>query len=734
MGASFGQRPYTVESTDRRWIWRRCDIAFVGQQREQSIMATPTISQAVSTPKTYLTPNKVMASPRPGTSSNAGRPLSYKSPAVKTPASAQGHGHHVSGSSQPSSTPLGTATLHDDLLALNSPAAAIMASMGSTGMTPLAGGADGLGITTNGQGSSLRPTGGPTNPAAERQHRIQLVADILKGRVAGRGVTREGVERIAQLQGLTTLWTDEENLLIAGNTVDLEVIFDAVDRDRVKDVIFKLNTLDSAELQEQGTQIFKENLKPLTIVDGISRWTDLGTYESNLQYLSQLDRIEGGTPCFNAVNSLYDAFQKIWNAEKERFKPSSARKHLRRSAVGKPYMDQTPRLGLSIDYWSRRADAQLSSGEDDKADNNDVYTARISCEQGAPFVIPTQDWVSDDIFTRENQPNDDIEVGKLEPDWREPFHHAGDSGQAGKADTNDATTEKPVDGASSLLDMHFISTLSPEVYLPLNVAAALTELAMFEIDQELAVTYQKALQDHFNTTKARGAQSTSEERWPRCLPITTQGDPLRYRRHSYALHSAQHASALWCYPVTHLKFTHPRQLSAAIPILRQYALVWSLLRSLVDFADAELDGELAASHNPRLTNMSGRPARFSKRSNIKAINSRLDDLLSNKTTAASNDVLPVDVGLDTVFDSTKAKLDIYVPLNGRLAEGRQSPFIFVSLNICQDGKVEVNDLSGVQCGDEKTAALRSNIVQIITVTEDIGIVVEWLLERARGPV
>ncbi|KAK5192552.1 hypothetical protein LTR99_009694 [Exophiala xenobiotica] len=698
-------------------------------------MATPTISQAVSTPKTYLTPNKVMASPRPGTSSNAGRQLSYKSPAVKTPASNQGHGHHVSGSSQPSSTPLGAVTLHDDLLALNSPAAAIMASMGSTGMTPLPGGADGLGITTNGQGSSLRPAGGPPNPAAERLHRIQLVADTLKSRVAGRGVTREGVERIAQLQGLNTLWTDEDSLTIAGQQiVDLEVIFDAVDRDRVKDVIFKLSGLASGELQEKGTQIFKENLKPMTVVDGNSRWTDLESYESNLQYLSQLDRIEGDTPCFNVVNDLYDAFQKIWNAEKERFNPSSARKHLRRSAVGKAYMDRKPRLGMSVDYWTRRPDAPQSSEEDDKADNKDVYTARISCEQGAPFVIQMQDWVSDDVLTRSAQASDDAEVGKLEPDWREHFHHAGDLSQAGKENTNDASTEKPAEGVSSLLAMHFISTLSPEIYLPLNVAAALTELAMFEIDQELAVTYQKALQDHFNTTKARGAQSTSEERWPRCLPITTQGDPLRYRRHSYALHSAQHASALWCYPVTCLKFTHPKQLSAAIPILRQYALVWSLLRSLVDYGDAELDGDLTAPYNPKSTNTPGRPARSSKRSNTKIMNTRLNDLLSYKTTSASNDVLPVDVSLDTVSDSTKAKLDIYVPLDGRLAKGRQSPFIFVSINICQDGKIEVNNLSGVQCGDEKDAALRNKIVQIISVTEDIGILVEWLLERARGPV
>ncbi|KAJ9646930.1 hypothetical protein H2204_000622 [Knufia peltigerae] len=701
-------------------------------------MATPTRTQAVSTPKSHLTPNKVNASPRPGTSgNNASRNLAYKSPAVKTPASLQGHGHHLSVSSQPSSTPLGPNTIHDDLLAMNSPAAALIASMGSTGMTPLANGADGLGITSNGQGATPRATAVSANPEIERLQRIQMVASTLKSRVAGRGLTREGVERIAQVHGFSTL-LDEGNLSIAGKaTVDLEVVFDTVDRDLIREVNLKLikNDAPEAQFQEQGTQVLKDNLQPFTIVDGIAQWTDLRDYESNLDYLRQLDCIQGG---IDAVDSLYDAFQKIWNAEKDRLKPVKVRQRLRRSALGRPYMDRTPRLGLAIDYWNRRPDSQPASEDDndDPLPDDSIYSANISCEQGKPYTLPLDNWVSESVLTQapqsENQPEEEV---KVEPDWQASADEADYLNLVEKADAVDPTGDQKTDAPPNILTMHFISNLVPEVYLPLNVAESIVELGMFEMNPEMTVTYQKALQDHFNTTKARGSQSTSEERWPRCLPITSGDGPSRYRHHSYALHSVQPGAVLWCYPVTRLKFIHPRQLAGAIPILRQYALVWSLLRSLVEYGDAETNTEstAAADYPTQKKGIAARPSRTSRRSNARAAKSRLDDLLgAGSSLKGQDDVIPVDVSLDTVSDSPKAKLDIYVPLLGSLAGKRQSPFIFISLHVCPNGTIEVKDLNGLEGGEDvDDLKFRNMVSRIITMTEDIGLLVEWLLMKAR---
>lgn len=697
-------------------------------------MATPTRSQTASTPKPHLsTPNRLMASPRPGTSGNPNRPLAYKSPAVKTPASAQGHGHHFSVSSQPSSTPLAGVAIHDELLALTSPATALIASLGPTGMTPLGGGGDGLGITTNLQGSGVRPTAGPVNPEIERLQRVQLVAETLKSRLAGHGVTREGVERIAQLQGFTTLW-DDENLTIAGNTVDLEVMFHAGDRDRVRDVSLKLNPSDSEEpqLQERGTRILKDNLKPLSTLNGTPQWTSLDTFESNLQYLSELDHIEGGVPCFEAVDNLYDAFQKIWNAEKDMFKGKSAQQRLGRNAIGRTSMDRTPRLGLCLDYWITKQDVQQpAEGKtiDTAEDPANLYSARISCEPGAPSTIVTRHWLSDQVFMQDAQAKLGNEAENLKPSWLDPSH---DQGSSMKAEAGEPSLEKPVEVVPSVLDMHFVCSLLPEVYLPLTVAANLNmELTMLEMDQELTVTYQMALQEHFNATKASGAKSISEERWPRSLPTNTDSDPLSFRRHSYALHSAQHAAPLWCYPVKQLRFTHPRQLATVLPVLRQYALVWSILRSLVDYGTTGPEHEsvpLNSTARGTQTRLTARPA---KRSNRKAVTSSLDDFLGANGTTASDDVLPVDLSLDVISDISRARLDLYVPLNSMLAKGRKSPFIFVSLNICQGGEIEIKDLRGMHSPGEDDTNLRQKILRILTATEDVGLLVEWLIEQVR---
>ncbi|KIW11418.1 hypothetical protein PV08_10718 [Exophiala spinifera] len=695
-------------------------------------MATPTRPPAVSTPKSQFTPNRVNASPRPGTSGNANRNLAYKSPAVKTPASIPGHTHHVSVSSQPSSTPLAAHTIHDDLLALNSPAAALIASMGSTGMTPLTNGADGLGITGNGQGAATRVSAVSANPEMERIQRIQLVASTLKTRVAGRGLTREGVERLAQVHGFSTL-LDEGNLSIAGKaTVDLEVVFDTIDRDLIREVNLKLikNDAPEAQFQERGTQVLKDNLQPFTTVDGTAQWTDLRDYESNLDYLHQLDCIQGG---IDAIDSLYDAFQKIWNAERDRLKSANARQRLRHSALGRPFMDRTPKLGLAIDYWNRRPDSQPSSEDDDSFPDHSVYSANISCEQGKPYTLPLNGWVSESVLTEAPQGENHSENAKVGPDWQASADEAEYLSLVEKADAMDPTGDEKTDAPPSILKMHFISKLVPEVYLPLNIAESIVELGMFEMNQEMTVTYQKALQDHFNTTKARGSQSTSEERWPRCLPITSEGGPLKYRRHSYALHSVQPGAVLWCYPVTRLKFIHPRQLAGAIPILRQYALVWSLLRSLVEYGDAEPNTMATAADHSTQNVVAARPSRTSRRSNVKATKNRLDDLLGIGSPEGRDDVVPVDVSLDTVSDSPKAKLDIYVPLFGSLAGGRQSPFIFISLHVCPDGIIEVKNLNGAQVSDKsEELKLREQVSRIVTATEDIGLLVEWVLLRAGG--
>ncbi|KAJ9611135.1 hypothetical protein H2200_004318 [Cladophialophora chaetospira] len=694
-------------------------------------MATPTRSQAASTPKPLLsTPSRLMASPRPGTSGNSSRPLAYKSPAVKTPASL--HGHHVSVSSQPSSTPMAGNAVHDDILALNSPAAALINSLGATGLTPLGGAADGLGITTNIPGGPQTTTA-PINPEIERLHRAQLVLDTLKSRVGGHGITREGVERIAQLQGFTTLW-DDDNLTIAGNCVDLEVNFAVAGRDEVRDISLKLNISEMAteseepQFQEQGTQVIKHNLQSMSFVNGVMHWRSLDAFAANLQYLGQLDRIESGSPCFHAVEDLYSAFQQIWNAEKEKLKGRSAWQHLRQSAVGRPVMDRKPKLGLALDYWASGDNpgppADVAN-DDALGEQADLHTAQISCEAGLPSTMITKNWVSDRVLVEQSDSMLDDEAARFKPDWWEQDPEA----LLIKSVTDGATLDKPTDISPDILDLHFYCDLLPEVYLPLNVAANLNvEIAMLSIDQESTLTYQAALHQHYATGGDHRVGSISAERWSRVLPIPSDENAQRLRNHSYALHSTQNAPALWCYPVKRLNFSHPKQLAATLPILRQYVVLWRILRSLVTYA-----GPAESTKRPRHATYRVQslklPSRPLKRTNKKPPGTTIQEILKITGGLDTNDPLPIDLTLDVLSDHMKARLDIYVPIFGSQSKQQKSSFIFLGLCIGPNAVIEVRELQGLPPSIVDASDIRSKIVRILEATEDIGMTVEWLLEQ-----
>lgn len=153
-------------------------------------MATASKAPAVSTPKTTMA-TAPTPSPRP-----MGRPFSHKSPAIKTPASLHGHSHNVSTASHPSSTPLAAAAFGEDALAYTSPAAALIASIGSQGLTP--SGQNGLGISTKDVSTKEGSGGRQRNMEEERVRNLQEVQRMLSTRLAGRAICREGVQRIAQ--------------------------------------------------------------------------------------------------------------------------------------------------------------------------------------------------------------------------------------------------------------------------------------------------------------------------------------------------------------------------------------------------------------------------------------------------------------------------------------------------------------------------------------------------------
>ena len=163
-----------------------------------SKMATASKAPAASTPKHTMAAAPT-PSPRP-----MGRPFTHKSPSIKTPASLHGHSHNLSTPSHPSSTPLAATALGEDVLAYNSPAAALIASIASQGLTP--NGQDGLGISMKEVSTKEDPRGRQRNMEEESLRNLQEVQRVLKTRLAGRAICREGVQKIAQRMWPPTSW------------------------------------------------------------------------------------------------------------------------------------------------------------------------------------------------------------------------------------------------------------------------------------------------------------------------------------------------------------------------------------------------------------------------------------------------------------------------------------------------------------------------------------------------
>jgi hypothetical protein len=655
----------------------------------------------------------MMASPRPNTSGGKTIPKQSPAAATKTPASTHGHFPGLSASSQPSSTPLAAANIHDELLNLNSPAAALINSIAQNGLTPLGGGQDGLGISTQGQIGTGRDGQIARTPAEERLHQLEGAIERLKGKVIGRGVTREGIERVARLHGFEALW-DEDNLVIAGKMVEIEITFAAIPRDAVRDLSFKLNYDDEQHTQYDGTAMLK-NQAGVKTNDSEQQVTDLTNFANNVQYLAQLDSIDSKPNTFQLVDNLYHTFQDIWKEEKKRMQWRNSLQHMRQGSLGVPNMNRAPELGLTFGYWRpdrilRDVDGRTSEGTPpDLGDANDFWTAKVSCETGLPFLNASQNWVSSKILT-EGQPGQNVlDAGDSipKPDWR-------DYSIGGGVKDSGTDAEKSSSGLTQPLQAHFVCELRPEVYLPYNAVVRFnTEVHMVDIDARKATSYSIALQKARNTKLGRPEDSAVESRWSRKLPVVDQAGKLSFSEQSYALYSSSQENGLWCYPVTRVRFNHPRQLAEVLPTLRQYAAIWSMLKALV------------LQPSP-----SSNTADSAKAKNAKGVTRRSNRPLQNGSShgEVGANILNVDVTLDVLSDAPKARLDVIAPLRTHSGAKMQESILHWSISVSPGGSIQVTAVDGIH--DKDQSGLKVKLSKMLSATQDPGIVLHWLLDRA----
>ena len=719
-------------------------------------MATPTRSQVVSTPKNHLntTPSRSNASPRTTMGAIGGKTIPGKSPAVKTPASMQSHVHKMSISSHPTSTPLAPSA--EDILALNmnmNTPAALLASLGSgtTGLTPLPpSSVEGLNITTGTTTASATNhhlltsqtdlTSLSRNPERERHDRLKEVAEIFRSRTAGRGITREHIEKLASINRFDTGF-DEDQLSIAGQRrVDLEITFDGQPdhRDTVKKVALKLNLpeSDDAIYQEDASKVLTANLTQDSKHtrdkqdDDVLPWQNLTDFSTNLGYLSRLEHVDTAANCFQVMDSLYESFQRIWNEEKNRVKWRSDSHHLCQGNIGRPVKDINGRLGVSTQFWSKgskfykKQDSGSVADDREGTDTDDDWTATFSIESGLPAMSTTQNWLAEDILTSTVRAEDIFQESATDkPAWQDP------SSTKENTQDNDMSMDvnRPATETQGMINMHFTCDLRSKIYIPLQVATSMNgQVQMVELRNDRVSTFQHIV---FGTR-------TNPERSARTVYTANKEGPSQSQDHSYMLYATGQS---WIHPIRKLSFSHPKQFAQALPMLRQYALVNTLLQSLkqtdeIKRPDLDAVVNLSQPQAPRAIPVRGK---VTKRSNKVQLGANLESIL--KPSIRNDSPLMVDVRIDSATSQIKScRLELRIPVTAKLLpphllpSGKSSTFLLIQFDVLLNGIVEVIGFEGLLIERSKLDGLRKRLAKVVRASEDIGIIVEWVLQQLRN--
>jgi Mediator of RNA polymerase II transcription subunit 1 len=523
-------------------------------------MATP------SRPNPGATPTHLTSSPHPA-AVPMGRGLSHKSPSIRTPSASGTHGHHPSTSSYQGATPLTATAGLDDPVALSSPSA-LLALGGFTGMSPALNVQDSL-VGSGMNDSDLRALtlglGGSRNHEEERRKRIEEVVELLRTRVAGRGVSREAVERLGRLEGFESIW-QEDSLSIAGNSVDLEIEF-YPGEDNVKDVSLSYASLEGegeGERRDEATAVLKGDLIQTPEEREERAWKKLKGFQGNLERLAKLDKLSQEVNCFEAVESLFECLQKVWETENQRGIYRGTYDHLCRGSIGRPSLHKRGRVGMGLEYWvenhrllhakqTKKSDAMAIDSEDNGDDK--LRSVTIECEEGFPSLRISKDWVGPEILTS-------IESNENSPEavvnWSEP------------PPTLQSSTSLDPGMGPGTPNRRFVAKLEPHVHVPLLIASEIYRHLGLTLPQDYrTTTYDDLLVPGWTNSSGDSDDSmssesleTPERRRKKAVLSFNDDEPVQ-KTHSYSFQAFDAAPGRI---IRDFPFSHPRQLADIFPV------------------------------------------------------------------------------------------------------------------------------------------------------------------------
>ncbi|KAJ5744420.1 hypothetical protein N7533_009290 [Penicillium manginii] len=687
-------------------------------------MATPSA-------KPGATPTHLTSSPHP-TSAPLSRSIAHKSPSMRTPtASGPGLNQPPSTSSHQYTTPLAVTNTVDDPVNFSSPSA-LLALGGYAGISPSPAVHDSLVGTSMNEndiqnlGMQGLKLGVARDSDEEQRHRIEEVVRSLRTRVAGRGVSRDGIERLSRLEGLERLWQDD-NINIAGNFVDLEIEFHA-GNDVVKEVNLQYATPEHSEggRREAATLVLKRNLIQSLQDAESGKWRSLGPFYKNLQWLAKLDKLSQEVNCFEALEGLEDNLKRIWVEENKDGQHGGDHEHLCNGVIGRPTMHKGTRVGLGLEYWVEQAkllDSNNATSADSMAvdhpqetdpeveDQQKTWTVMIECEEGYPSLRISKEWIGSEIFGPRERSEPLPSIGSAESvNWLEPPQTM----RLPQSDHPD----------SMALDSNMMGHSPPQSSIC------------------------RQFQDQRRTLRLSLVEESTK--LPSKHPIQ------RTNRRT----------------ISELPFSHPRQLAEILPVLRQYALLASIIRrafnsplcqdkkskpqKTVSFKSSIPTDPIAEllSQNDGFTILSNEDP------NEDRLNFLLGDGFESGTDCATNgaqssdhtdDGINVDITLRTQLGQAPAVM-LFITDSSRVSDRTQhdDPLISICFEVGLNGRISTVDSSGLVQGkahhyngdsemhgaddsgsDSELQNVHKKIARVLEISQDIGILVEWVLRWQR---
>ena len=514
------------------------------------------------------------------------------------------------------------------------------------------------------------------------------------------------------------------NLVVAGAALQLDITLHSHVVQKVALAFPLSKNINEKEYTRRAEAIL---LKDLELEPGQSPLTKtLDRFYANLERLATLDKLSA-MPWLDlqeALAGICTSLQSIheWDMEKIRADPLMAGKDetfLLNVATcerhGHPLMHARDRVGLNLDYWIQR---HLLKPPETPAmgkwleKHEDTWSLLIGCAPMGEMVYTpvriSSAWISPTVEKADPGPEDVLHAttGTV-LDWLEP-----------EATMNEENKMYP--------EVIFRACLEPSVILPQPVWMQMLQM----MSMEPTYTYPQATFDSLffpipPTENHDPSAPRTLEHW-KDVVVRSRAGKASTKRHKNTLYVYK---PVYGQVLSELPFSHPKQLIALLPTLRQYALLSTLLKR----SFGTTDKATKKSQDPGSENGS---TAVPKKQELDAFSSLHPPATSSSAptddgpkSTANDDVFPMDVTL-TVHPATR--LNVVFPIGSKSANihidvGPNGKIRVVSQNILPDG---VNGVDGYPAGKGKGRQYTAeDLARVLEYFEDLDEWCQWIRTR-----